>query len=80
MAPRLLERYRDEVVPKLREEFGYSNVHQVPGLVKTVVNIGRGGDAERETARAGSRGTQLDRRPEADDSPGEEECVELQAS
>lgn len=42
MVPRLLERYRDEVVPKLREEFGYSNAHQVPGLVKTVVNMGLG--------------------------------------
>jgi len=42
MTPRLLERYRDEVVPKLREEFDYGNVHQVPTLVKTVVNIGLG--------------------------------------
>ena len=42
MTPRLLERYRDEVVPKLREEFSYKNVHQVPTLVKTVVNIGLG--------------------------------------
>lgn len=42
MTPRLLERYRDEVVPKLREEFSYENVHQVPTLVKTVVNIGLG--------------------------------------
>jgi large subunit ribosomal protein L5 len=42
MTPRLLDRYRDEVVPKLREEFGYKNVHQVPTLVKTVVNIGLG--------------------------------------
>ena len=42
MVPRLLERYRDEVIPKLREEFGYQNFHQVPGLVKTVVNIGLG--------------------------------------
>ncbi|MCA9509164.1 MAG: 50S ribosomal protein L5 [Myxococcota bacterium] len=42
MTPRLLERYRTEVVPKLREEFGYKNVHQVPVLVKTVVNVGLG--------------------------------------
>lgn len=42
MLPRLLERYRDGAVPKLREEFGYSNLHEVPGLVKTVVNIGLG--------------------------------------
>ena len=42
MTPRLLERYKSQVVPKLREEFGYKNVHQVPNLVKTVVNIGVG--------------------------------------
>ena len=42
MVPRLFEKYRDEVVPKLREEFGYKNLHQVPGLVKTVVNMGIG--------------------------------------
>ena len=42
MTPRLLERYREEVVPKLREEFGYSNPHQVPTLEKIVVNMGLG--------------------------------------
>ena len=42
MAPRLLERYRSEVVPKLREEFSYGNPHQVPRLVKVVVNVGLG--------------------------------------
>jgi hypothetical protein len=30
MTPRLLERYRSEVVPKLSQEFGFKNVHQVP--------------------------------------------------
>ena len=42
MRPRLLERYRSEVVPRLRSEFGYRNVHQVPKLEKVVVNIGLG--------------------------------------
>ena len=42
MTPRLLVKYREEVVPKLREEFGYANPLQVPGLVKTVVNVGLG--------------------------------------
>jgi large subunit ribosomal protein L5 len=40
--PRLKERYRTEIIPALREEFGYSNVHQVPNLVKVVVNMGVG--------------------------------------
>jgi large subunit ribosomal protein L5 len=42
MTPRLLERYRKDVVPKLKQEFGYTNVHQVPSLVKIVVNMGVG--------------------------------------
>jgi len=42
MTPRLLERYRSEIVPKLREEFSYANPHQVPRLVKVVVNVGLG--------------------------------------
>jgi large subunit ribosomal protein L5 len=40
--PRLKQRYRDEIVPALREEFGYANVMQVPGLTKIVVNMGVG--------------------------------------
>jgi large subunit ribosomal protein L5 len=42
MVPRLLERYRDDIVPKLRTEFEYKNVHQVPGITKVVVNVGLG--------------------------------------
>ncbi|MFQ5471343.1 MAG: 50S ribosomal protein L5 [Dehalococcoidia bacterium] len=42
MTPRLLERYRSEIVPKLLEEFGFKNSHQVPKLTKIVVNIGLG--------------------------------------
>ena len=42
MMPRLLELYHKEVIPKLSEEFGYKNVHQVPTLSKIVVNIGLG--------------------------------------
>ena len=42
MVPRLLDRYRAEIVPKLSEEFGFKNVHQVPKLVKIVVNMGVG--------------------------------------
>ncbi len=42
MVPRVLELYRKEVVPKLSQEFGYANVHQVPTLTKIVVNVGLG--------------------------------------
>jgi large subunit ribosomal protein L5 len=40
--PRLKERYRAEIAPALREEFGYANVMQVPALVKISVNMGVG--------------------------------------
>ena len=39
---RLLEHYRNEVVPALMEEFGYSSVMQVPRVQKLVVNVGVG--------------------------------------
>ena len=46
--PRLKQRYRDEIVVSLREEFGYANVMQVPGVTKVVVNMGVG-DAARDS-------------------------------
>ena len=46
--PRLKTKYRDEISKALIEAHGYTNVHQVPGLVKIVVNTGVG-----EAARDG---------------------------
>src|SRR5512136_3454715 len=40
--PRLLERYRNEVVPTMRKEFDYPNVMRVPRIEKVVLNIGLG--------------------------------------
>ncbi len=40
--PRLQDHYKKEIVPKLREKFGYRNVMQVPRLTKVVVNMGLG--------------------------------------
>ncbi|MDO5716631.1 MAG: 50S ribosomal protein L5 [Tissierellia bacterium] len=42
MAPRLLEKYKNEVVSQLVEKFGYKNIHEVPKLEKIVLNIGLG--------------------------------------
>ncbi|MEZ4415168.1 MAG: 50S ribosomal protein L5 [Gemmatimonadota bacterium] len=42
MEPRLQTHYREKVVPKLREEFGFTNVHQIPRISKIVVNVGMG--------------------------------------
>ena len=46
--PRLKQKYQDEIKKSLRDEFGYANVMQIPGLVKVVVNTGVG-----EAARDG---------------------------
>ena len=46
--PRLKTKYREEIAGKLRDEFKYENVMQIPGLVKIVVNMGVG-DAARDS-------------------------------
>src|SRR6187549_4130987 len=40
--PRLKQKYRDEIAAQLKKDFGFTNPHQVPGLVKVVVNMGVG--------------------------------------
>ncbi len=40
--PRLLERYRREIVQELAKKFGYRNALEAPRLKKVVVNIGLG--------------------------------------
>ena len=40
MKARLYEKYTGEVVPALKEKRKYSNVHQIPKMVKIVVNMG----------------------------------------
>ena len=40
--PRLKARYREEILPELRQEFDFANVMQVPTVTKVVVNMGVG--------------------------------------
>ena len=40
--PRLLEKYRSEVIASLKEEFEYKNPMQVPKIEKISINIGLG--------------------------------------
>lgn len=40
--PRLLTVYRDEVVPVMKETFGFDNALSVPRLLKIVINMGVG--------------------------------------
>ncbi|MGH9199191.1 MAG: 50S ribosomal protein L5 [Acidimicrobiia bacterium] len=47
MPVRLRERYRNDILPKLRERFSYKNVMEVPRLEKVVINV-RVGDATQD--------------------------------
>jgi large subunit ribosomal protein L5 len=40
--PRFKARYRDELVPALKDELGFTNVMQVPRVEKIVVHMGVG--------------------------------------
>jgi len=40
--PRLKDTYTQEIVPAMMKKFNYSNVMQVPKLVKVVINMGMG--------------------------------------
>ncbi|MFT8396391.1 50S ribosomal protein L5 [Propionibacterium sp.] len=40
--PRLKQKYRDEIVKALHDEFHYDNPMKIPGLTKIVVNMGVG--------------------------------------
>ena len=42
MTTRLEKHYKETVVPKLMQKFGYENVMQVPRLVKVTLNMGVG--------------------------------------
>jgi len=53
--PRLQKFYREVVVPKLNEQFGYKNPHSVPRIEKIVLNMGVGestGDTKKVTLAA----------------------------
>ena len=42
VVPRFLVKFREEVAPALREQFGYRNPMEVPRLTKITVNMGLG--------------------------------------
>jgi large subunit ribosomal protein L5 len=47
---KLKETYQETVVPKLMEQFQYTNIHQVPKVVKITVNRGLGEAAQNAKA------------------------------
>ncbi len=49
VTPFLKKRYLDKVAPELRKSRGYSNAHQVPNLVKIVLNSAFDAEADKST-------------------------------
>jgi large subunit ribosomal protein L5 len=45
---RLYTQYKEEIIPKLQEEFGYDNIMAVPKLQKIVINSGVGEAVENQ--------------------------------
>jgi len=42
MNPRLQERYKSEVTPRMMERFGFKNIFEVPRVTKIIINVGLG--------------------------------------
>lgn len=42
MIPRLKQKYIDEIVPAMKEQFSYGNCHEIPKIEKIVLNMGVG--------------------------------------
>ncbi len=58
MTVRVLDRYRNEAVPALKQRFQYKNVHAIPKLLKIVISMGIG-DAEQDQAKLDAASAQL---------------------
>jgi len=52
--PRLKALYKDSIRAAMKEEFGYKNDMQIPGLEKIVLNIGCGAEAVKDSKKAKS--------------------------
>ena len=50
MSIRFKQQYFDTVVPKLREQFEYKNIHEVPKILKVTINRGLGESAQNAKA------------------------------
>lgn len=54
MAQKLKTLYQETIVPKLMEQFNYTNIHQVPKVIKVTVNRGLGDAAQNAKAMESS--------------------------
>ena len=55
--PRLQQKFTDEIGPKILEQFGFSNIHQLPKLSKIIVNVGIGKQLENQKLKPEIRDT-----------------------
>lgn len=55
--PRLQQSYLNDIAPKLREEFGFSNALQQPRIEKVIVNVGIGKMLENQKLKPDIRET-----------------------
>ena len=55
MKSRLYTKYNSDVVPALKQKHNYSNVHQIPQLVKIVVNMGVSASLEKGAVEDAAR-------------------------
>ena len=81
MENRLKDKYVSEVVPALKQKFGYKNINEVPKLDKVVINMGLGDCKDNAKALEAAVGDPCDhRRPEAGRDQGEKVRRQLQGS
>ncbi|MGH7950712.1 MAG: 50S ribosomal protein L5 [Limisphaerales bacterium] len=59
MKARLYEKYANEVMPALKEKRQYTNVHQIPKLVKIVVNMGVSASLEKNAVEDAAKDLSL---------------------
>src|SRR2546429_812841 len=60
--PRLHEYYEQRVRPKLAQQFGLTNPHEIPKLVKIVLNVGMGDASKNPKVRSEEHTSELQSR------------------
>ena len=65
MKSRLYKKYTEEVVPALKAKHNFKNVHQIPKLVKIVVNMGVSASLEKGAMEDAAKDLTHDHRPQA---------------
>ena len=81
MENELYQYYKERVIPALRQQHGYKNVHQIPKVEKVVVNTCVGSQTRRQAgARRREGRTRPDHRPAVRRDAFEEEHREFQVA